>query len=106
MTACFSIGFSTPCRFSRRANAVWLAIAVAWTAAADGGEPAADLPAVPTLNHTLRAVPAPGAVKLDGDLSEWDDSGAIVIADNQRQPRKLVRAAAISPCVSRIHSRS
>ncbi|MEI8194774.1 MAG: hypothetical protein WCI73_02580, partial [Phycisphaerae bacterium] len=26
----------------------------------------------PTENHVLRAVPAPGAVKLDGDLKDWD----------------------------------
>ena len=31
-----------------------------------------------TLNHGLHAVPAPKAVKIDGDLAEWDTSGAIM----------------------------
>jgi len=30
-----------------------------------------------TLNRGLHAVPAPGAVKIDGDLADWDLSGAI-----------------------------
>ena len=32
-----------------------------------------------TLNHGLHAVPAPAVVKIDGDLSEWDTSGAIIL---------------------------
>ena len=31
-----------------------------------------------TLNHGLHAVPAPAKVAIDGDLGEWDTSGAIV----------------------------
>jgi len=57
--------------------------------------PSVELPAAPTLNCTLRAVPAPGPVMPDGDLAEWEDSGAIGIADNMQQPRKLVRVAAM-----------
>ncbi|HUW31162.1 MAG TPA: FlgD immunoglobulin-like domain containing protein, partial [Planctomycetota bacterium] len=30
-----------------------------------------------TLNHGLHAVPAPKTVRIDGDLAEWDTSGAI-----------------------------
>jgi len=49
----------------------------------------------PTLNTVLRAVPSPGHVTVDGNLENWDLSGAIVMADNTTAPHKLVRAAAM-----------
>jgi len=41
---------------------------------AAGGALAADR----TLTHGLHAVPAPGKVVIDGDLGEWDRSGAVI----------------------------
>lgn len=35
-----------------------------------------------TDNHVLRAVPTPGAVKIDGRLDDWDTSGRILISSN------------------------
>jgi hypothetical protein len=51
----------------------------------------------PALNSVLRAVPVPadGTVKLDGDLSEWDRSGQIVMADDIERPSRLVRVSAM-----------
>ena len=31
-----------------------------------------------TINHEINAVPAPGPVKIDGQLDEWDQSGGIL----------------------------
>ncbi len=57
----------------------------------------ASLYAEPTLNSVLRVLPVPvdGTVKLDGDLSEWDRSGQIVIADDIEHPGYLVRVSAM-----------
>ena len=58
--------------------------------------PAGDaLPAGPTENHALRAVPAPGPITLDGDLKDWDRSGAIILADDSETARLLVRVSAM-----------
>ncbi|MHB1157988.1 MAG: DOMON domain-containing protein [Phycisphaerales bacterium] len=51
--------------------------------------------AAPTENHVLQAVPCPGTVKLDGDLSDWDRAVAIVLADDTTTPGKLVRVSAM-----------
>ncbi len=51
--------------------------------------------AVPTLNNVLRSVPAPAAVKLDSDLSSWDRSGAIVMADDIVKPKHIVRVTSM-----------
>ncbi|MFA6290035.1 MAG: hypothetical protein WC661_21835 [Opitutaceae bacterium] len=42
-------------------------------------------------NSLLRSTPAVGAVRMDGDLSAWDHSGAIVLADDAAHPGQLVR---------------
>jgi hypothetical protein len=47
--------------------------------------------AAPTENHVLRSTPVPRPVQIDGDLNEWDLSGAIVMADDREQPRHAVR---------------
>ena len=45
-------------------------------------------------NIELRIVPAPGSVKIDGDLKDWDLSGAIVMfLDARSKPAYHVRAA-------------
>lgn len=48
-----------------------------------------------TCNGLLRAVPAPASVRMDGDLEEWDRSGAIVMADDTERPEQLVRVSAM-----------
>lgn len=48
-----------------------------------------------TLNHVLRAVPPPGPVTVDGDLRDWDRSGAVVMCNSLESPRLLARAAAM-----------
>lgn len=68
-------------------RAVLLAALIAAVAAAD--------PTGQTQNAVLRAVPAPGQVTTDGDLADWDASGAIVIADRQDAPTKLVQVMAM-----------
>lgn len=49
----------------------------------------------PLTNHVLSAVPAQGLVTVDGKVSDWDVSGAIVMTDNVGEPRRLVRVAAM-----------
>ena len=56
---------------------------------------AAAEPTGQTQNAVLRAVPAPGPMKADGSLADWDASGAIVIADRQDAPTKLVQVMAM-----------
>jgi hypothetical protein len=51
--------------------------------------------AVPTLNNVLRSVPAPSTVKLNHDLTNWDRSGAIVMADNIEKPKHIVRVTSM-----------
>ncbi len=51
--------------------------------------------AAPTLNYLLRSVPAPSTVKLNHDLSSWDCSGAIVMADNIQKPLHIVRVTSM-----------
>ncbi len=50
----------------------------------------------PSLNHLLRAVPAPGPVTIDGDVSEWDRSGEIwVYPDQETRDLNSLRVAAM-----------
>ena len=51
--------------------------------------------AAPTENHVLRSTPAPSPVSLERDLSDWDRSGAIVLADDVEKPRHLVRVTSM-----------
>ena len=51
--------------------------------------------AAPTENHVLPSLPAARSVQLDGDLSEWDCSGAIVMADDLEHPGHMVRVSSM-----------
>ncbi|MDR0902277.1 MAG: hypothetical protein LBM92_05865 [Opitutaceae bacterium] len=64
-------------KHTSRALAALLHLLVVCGLAAAQNDPLSRMQGRQSLNEGIRAVPAPGAVTIDGDLSEWDFSGRI-----------------------------
>lgn len=92
---CRSADRSFHCVPSLRRNRCGARVALNFSNGATAPAASAAAAPTPTENHVLRSTPVPRPVQIDGDLGEWDLSGAIVMADNRGQPRQAVRVVSM-----------